>query len=670
MAFMLLVTILASCTKDPESPSPDTVLPVVWISSPMDSTAVVIPDSIRIAAEDNEAIVRVAAYSNGDSLGEDSESPYSILLGTGRNGIDTLSLTARAWDEAGNMGASDTVTVFASDGEPPIVEILLPAEGAVFEGPFFVHVSAVDGNHVMRVMLFADDQDVATDFSYPFQFTINPADWSAGGEIVLIAKAIDIAGNTGTSAPIGITFNPSQYSPPVPISPSSGEVLIEPDSVRFTWQDHPAPDIRFMISENMSFNAIVIDTLIENRPLTLPAAAISHNYWRLKGGRDGGPWSDWSEVSKITVHEGPILMGGVVTLAAPSNGRFIQPAANDGVLLVGRTLEQTLMIKLDTSGELDWWRLGRDGWEWSNPYGLTKRHPEGWFQVESDGYGGHGETHLFFQALDDDGDIDEQFAEMFGPMRIRSSLISDSALGGIAFLGHGSCDQNSTAIRFSCASGVQWRRDYNGSCWEGGGGEFQYQGYTACAAGLTPSGELSLIGAVFEEKFMQSDHRDLWVQALDPDSGEELWDIIIDVDASNWELMGAEISESGRWIAAGNKSGSPNLLIADPQLGEATWALIQGVEPFAVSRMAMLDASRIVIGGARNGSSLILLCDLSGATLWERILDIPGPASSLHDLVVLPDNDIAAIGTARDTGFAQESLWYRHLDAAGNDIAP
>jgi parallel beta-helix repeat protein len=96
------------------APSSDTIAPTVTITSPADGTVVASKSSLLLTANasDNVGVTRVEFYVNGSLKCSDAVAPYSCTLNVvGRN--KTYSIKARAYDGAGNVGDSTTISVRA-----------------------------------------------------------------------------------------------------------------------------------------------------------------------------------------------------------------------------------------------------------------------------------------------------------------------------------------------------------------------------------------------------------------------------------------------------------------------------------------------------------------------------------------------------------------------------
>jgi len=90
------------------------------------------------------------------------------------------------------------------DTTPPTATITAPAGGATVSGALAVAVTANDNVGVTRVDVLVDGTVRASDTAAPFAVTIDTTALGNGGH-TLTARAVDAAGNTGTSAAVAIT---------------------------------------------------------------------------------------------------------------------------------------------------------------------------------------------------------------------------------------------------------------------------------------------------------------------------------------------------------------------------------------------------------------------------------------------------------------------------------
>ncbi len=103
-------------------------------------------------------------------------------------------------------------------GVPPTVSILSPVTGSsvVAGSTVSVTVEASDDVQVAAVTLFVNGQQSSVDTSAPFEFSVLT---TVQGSLSLMARAIDLGGNTGTSQTISISAIPD------PLTRVTGKVL-------------------------------------------------------------------------------------------------------------------------------------------------------------------------------------------------------------------------------------------------------------------------------------------------------------------------------------------------------------------------------------------------------------------------------------------------------------
>ncbi|MCA9324742.1 hypothetical protein KDA23_01585 [Candidatus Saccharibacteria bacterium] len=91
--------------------TPDTTAPNVSISSPSAGSKLYLTQTVTIAATDNVGVTKVELFVDGVLKGTDTSSPYAIALNSSQLANGNHSLVAKAYDAAGNVGTSSTVTV-------------------------------------------------------------------------------------------------------------------------------------------------------------------------------------------------------------------------------------------------------------------------------------------------------------------------------------------------------------------------------------------------------------------------------------------------------------------------------------------------------------------------------------------------------------------------------
>ncbi|HSQ82921.1 MAG TPA: S8 family serine peptidase [Casimicrobiaceae bacterium] len=222
----------------PLAPAPDTMAPTVAVTSPAGGTTVAGTVSVSANASDNVGVTHVDLRVNGVVVASDTTSPYAFSWNSAGVANGTVTLTAAAYDAAGNSAVSSPVAVNVSntvtpppDTTPPTVSIASPTGGTV-SGNVPVSVNASDNVSVTRVDLLVNGAVVATSNVGPWQFTWNSATVS-NGSATLTAKAYDAAGNVATSSTVsvnvsnGVSTSVSDTTPPVVAitSPSNGSTV-------------------------------------------------------------------------------------------------------------------------------------------------------------------------------------------------------------------------------------------------------------------------------------------------------------------------------------------------------------------------------------------------------------------------------------------------------------
>jgi Bacterial Ig domain len=122
----------------------DTTPPAVSIGAPAAGTTVSGTTTISANASDNAGVARVEFLVDGTLLGTDTTSPYSASWNTTTATNGAHSLTARAFDAAGNQATSAAVGVTVSNGSAPVLDLTLSGVPAsIRRGQFFTATGRV-----------------------------------------------------------------------------------------------------------------------------------------------------------------------------------------------------------------------------------------------------------------------------------------------------------------------------------------------------------------------------------------------------------------------------------------------------------------------------------------------------------------------------------------------
>jgi len=189
------------------APPTDTTPPACAMTSPSSGATVSGTITPTASALDNIAVSKVEFYIDGALRSTDTTSPYGFSWDTTSNVNGSHTIVAKAYDAAGNTATSASLSVkvqnSGSDSLPPTVVITSPAMGSHVSGNVKVSVSASDDVGVARVELYVDGSFYSSGTSATPVFS-----WSSGragkGTHTLTARAVDAAGNVGTSSPVTV----------------------------------------------------------------------------------------------------------------------------------------------------------------------------------------------------------------------------------------------------------------------------------------------------------------------------------------------------------------------------------------------------------------------------------------------------------------------------------
>ncbi|NJK46345.1 MAG: hypothetical protein HC933_20755, partial [Pleurocapsa sp. SU_196_0] len=260
----------------------DTTPPTVSLSS--SNTGVTSAGSLTLTANasDNVGVSKVEFYRGATKLGEDPSAPYTQNLSLSSADNGTLSLTAKAFDAAGNTASSSIVNVTVniatgnnsatpwaanvaykvndrvsyagkvyscrqphtaivgweppnvpalwlevgpdtggSDTTPPIVSLSSSSTNVTSTGAITLNANASDNVGVSKVEFYRGATKLGEDFSAPYTQSLNLSS-ADNGTLTLSARAFDAAGNSASSSAVNVTVSIGTVNPPPPPPPPPG----------------------------------------------------------------------------------------------------------------------------------------------------------------------------------------------------------------------------------------------------------------------------------------------------------------------------------------------------------------------------------------------------------------------------------------------------------------
>ncbi|HEX2949603.1 MAG TPA: Ig-like domain-containing protein [Armatimonadota bacterium] len=226
-------------TQPPTTPS-DTTAPTVSITSPTDGATVSGTTTISVSATDNVGVSKVVfAVSNGTSS-TDTTAPYSYALNTTSMANGAYTITATAYDAAGNTTVkSIAITVNNTSTTPPpttdtiapAVSITSPSNYATVSGTVTVQATATDNVGVQKVVIAVGSGPTVTLATAPYEYALDTTKLMNGTHSIS-AVAYDAAGNRSIRSIYVTVRNTTQA---LPATPTGVRAAITAPRVTVSW---------------------------------------------------------------------------------------------------------------------------------------------------------------------------------------------------------------------------------------------------------------------------------------------------------------------------------------------------------------------------------------------------------------------------------------------------
>jgi C1A family cysteine protease len=195
-------SVIAYNTTTPVNPpAPDTTAPTVSLTAPTNGSTVSATVAMNASASDNVGVSKVEFYQGSTLLYSDTSSPYSFNWNTLTVSNGIYNLSAKAYDAAGNSGASPIVAVTVNnvpDYSNPAVTITSPASGSLLpaKGTVTISTTATDDVGVTKIEILLDNKIKITCSSQSVcSYNLNTTSLKKGTHTIS-AKAYDASGKT------------------------------------------------------------------------------------------------------------------------------------------------------------------------------------------------------------------------------------------------------------------------------------------------------------------------------------------------------------------------------------------------------------------------------------------------------------------------------------------
>lgn len=236
----------------------DTTAPTVAITAPAAGASVIGTVVVAASASDAGGVAEVAFLLDGTAIATDAAAPYFVAWDTVPVAAGPHVLTARATDSAGNATTSAPVAITVTkDTTPPAVAITSPADGATVAYGVAIQASASDDHELASVAFFVDGTAIGSDPVAPYAATWDTGTDANNGPHTLTARAVDRYGNATTSAPITVTVDNPDTTPPIVVvtAPSDGVTLSGEFTIEATASDNRGlSHVDFLIDDQLYAN--------------------------------------------------------------------------------------------------------------------------------------------------------------------------------------------------------------------------------------------------------------------------------------------------------------------------------------------------------------------------------------------------------------------------------
>jgi hypothetical protein len=186
----------------------DTTAPTVSITAPANGASVTGTVSVTAGATDNVGVAKLEFYVNGALQATDTATPYIYSWNTSGLAAGTYTLTAKAYDNANNIGTSNVSVTVVKDTTAPVATISSPVNSASVGGTVTVNTSGTDNIGVTKVELYCNGALLTAGNVSPLSYNWNTTGLP-NGSYTLTSKCYDAAGNMGQCSNIVNVSNTS-----------------------------------------------------------------------------------------------------------------------------------------------------------------------------------------------------------------------------------------------------------------------------------------------------------------------------------------------------------------------------------------------------------------------------------------------------------------------------
>jgi len=197
----------------------DEIPPTGFILYPYSGQTVSGVVEIQVSVSDNLGIEQVEFFINGNTIGTNSEYPYSHEWNTELATEDTEHIIyITITDLGGNSTDVSPISVLVNnivtpgdDTTPPVLAILTPISSQTVGDTVLISGFAIDNIGIADVKFYVDDELVTTVVDSPYTYNWITYELSNGSEHVIQMTATDLSDNQTTAQPVFVTVQNEYY---------------------------------------------------------------------------------------------------------------------------------------------------------------------------------------------------------------------------------------------------------------------------------------------------------------------------------------------------------------------------------------------------------------------------------------------------------------------------
>jgi len=221
----------------------DNTAPFVSIINPVDGSYVKGTITIQATATSQLGVSKIEFYVDNTKIGEDTSSPYEISWNTAQVSDGDHTIKAKAYDIVNN--SREVSIAVKVDNTAPSVSITSPSNNAIVEGIVNIQVNTTDNYGISKVEFYVDNVKLGEATESPYVYAWNTDNLTYSSTHTIFAKAIDLAGNVGTSSSISVSIGDTKAPEITFVNPQDGDKVSGTVKIQVTVVDK-APGIKIL----------------------------------------------------------------------------------------------------------------------------------------------------------------------------------------------------------------------------------------------------------------------------------------------------------------------------------------------------------------------------------------------------------------------------------------